>query len=231
MTLKVKKTMPLQKLIWLVLLLSMVSISAPAKEVKEYYESGELKEEKNIENGAPHGPARVFYKSGSLKEEATYDRGKLLSKKSFRPDGKDEYSMYYDERGRKVETETKFYASGKKFRENTLINGKLEGWEKEYYPNGKLRAERHYVAGKKEGEARGYYQNGNVQGDWYFKNGVPSAATIFYPTGEKHLVHKFKDGRIHGETKEYDKKGEVMAIRMYKDDRMVERRRVKHSVW
>lgn len=219
--------MSLRNLICIVLLLATLPFSLMAKEEKEYYESGEIKAEKNYEGNQLHGPSREYYKTGELKEESTYDRGKLVSQKTYRVDGQQEYSMYYDERNRKIETVVKFHPSGKKFRENTMINGKREGWEKEYYPSGKIRAERHYENGKKEGEARGYYSNGNVQGDWRFKNGVPTAATIYYPTGQKHLVHSFKDGRIHGETKEFDKNGEIMATRIYKNDRMVKRVRKK----
>jgi antitoxin component YwqK of YwqJK toxin-antitoxin module len=91
-----------------------------------------------------------------------------------------------------------------------------------------MKAERNYKNGKKEGSARGYHSNGKLQGDWVFKNGMPTAATIYYRSGEKWLEHRFKEGKLNGITKEYDKEGSLIAERYYKDDKLVERKIIIH---
>jgi uncharacterized protein len=165
---------------------------------------------------------KEFYDTGELKNEKVYVEGKLEKEKRFRIDGRVEYEMYYDGH-KKIEKEAQFYASGELFRERTRIDGLMEGIEKDYYPSGKLKAERNYVSGKRSGKAQGFYENGQVQGDWRFVEGAPVSATIYHPNGQKNMVHEFSDGKLNGWTKEYDVKGKLVAERLYKDDKMVKR--------
>lgn len=166
-----------------------------------------------------------YYKTGELKAEHTYELGKLVAQKKFRRNGNLEYEMKYNAEGDKIETQIEYYSTGEVFRQRNLINGKREGLEIEYYSNGQKKAERNYKNGKKEGSAKGYHINGNVQGEWIFENGEPVRATLFYSTGEKWLLHTDFDekGMLNGVSKEYNKKGKIMALRYYKNNNMIER--------
>ncbi len=171
---------------------------------------------------------KEYYDTGELKAETTYKQGKIESKRTFLKNGKLERETKYLE-DKKYETRIEYYTTGELFRERQLLDDKLEGLEKEYYPNGKVKAERNYKEGKRHGNAMGYYMNGNLQGDWEFEEGVPVKATLFFSTGEKWLEHTDFDkfGRLNGVSKEYDKEGNFVARRYYKDDIMVKREPVR----
>ncbi len=175
-----------------------------------------------------HGLTKEFYETGELKAEHTYKSGKLIAQKKFRRNGSLEYEMKYNKEGNKIETQIEYYQTSELFRQRNLINGKREGLEIEYYRNGQKKAERNYKNGRKEGSAKGFHINGNVQGDWIFEHGEPAMATIFYSTGEKWLLHTDFDrkGMLNGVTKEYNKEGQLMALRYYENNGMIKRRRI-----
>lgn len=201
--------------------------SPPQKDLKtEHYESGAIHFEYTYVEGQLDGLTREYYETGEVKSEKNYEKGKLVFQRDFRNNGQLEYEMKYDSKANKNETQIEYYPSGELHNQRTLVNGKREGLEIEYYQNGQKKAERNYKNGKKDGNAKGYYNNGNLQGDWEFKEGSPVAATIYYRSGEKWLVHKFTDGKLNGITKEYDKDGKLIAERIYKNDQLLERRRV-----
>ncbi|MCP4697445.1 MAG: hypothetical protein GY862_11420 [Gammaproteobacteria bacterium] len=213
------------RIFWFAVIL-ILSLGANAKTVKKYYPSGELHFQESMAGRKKHGLTQEFYETGELKVEAQYNHGRLESKKKYRKDKKLEYKFYL-EKGKKVEIKYTYHPSGSLFREQPFVGGKQEGLEKDYYPSGKKKAERTWIDGKKEGRAIGYYEHGQIQGDWEFEDGAPVDATIYHPNGRKNLVHEFKNGRIHGETKEYSSKGKLKAIRIYRNDKLMKRKRVK----
>jgi antitoxin component YwqK of YwqJK toxin-antitoxin module len=207
-----------------------LSVNAYSEIVEKFYESGALQFKYNYLNGKLQGQSKEYYETGELKAEYVYRSGKLVSQKNYRHNGDIEYELKYQD-GVKYETEISYYATGELFRQRTLVNGKREGLEIDYYRSGQKKAERNYINGKKEGSAKGFHINGKVQGDWIFENGEPIYATIFYSTGDKWLIHEDFDehGRLNGVSKEYDKEGNLMALRYYKNNDMVKRKRV--SKW
>lgn len=215
------------KLLMIMMMILVVS-SIQADDIdKKYYDSGALQFQYEYRNGKLHGTIEEFYETGELKAEYNYRSGDLISKKTFSRDGKLEYELRHKNND-KYETQLEYYQSGELHLKRSLINGKREGLEIEYYRNGNKKAERNYVNGKKEGVARGYHFNGKLQGDWIFKNGEPVSATIYYSSGEKWLVHVFDgNGRLNGTSKEYDKDGNLMAMRYYNDDEMVKRKKIR----
>lgn len=165
------------------------------------------------------------YESGEIKSESIYNsQNKLIAQKKFKLDGKITYEMKMQD-NKKIEYVYMYHPSGELFRKRQLIDGTQEGLEIDFYPSGKKKAQRNYEAGKKNGNAKGYYENGNVQGDWEFKDGIPIAAKIFHMSGDLYLVHEFKNGKIHGKTKEFSSDGSLKAIRHYKNDKMIRRER------
>ncbi|MDM8557258.1 toxin-antitoxin system YwqK family antitoxin [Candidatus Parabeggiatoa sp. HSG14] len=214
------------KIVCLAIML-FLSITAQSQETRTFYESGTVHFEYRYLNNQLHGTTKEYHESGEIKAELIYKASKLIAKKEFRRNGDIEYVLKYED-GKKVETQLEYYSSGELFRQRILVNGKRDGLEIEFYRNGKKKAERNYQNGKKEGSAKGYYVHGKLQGDWIFKNGEPSFATLYYSTGEKWLIHSDfdKDGLLNGVSKEFDKKGNLKAIRYYQDNEMVKRRRV-----
>ncbi len=205
------------------LLFISLTVVGYAEEEKKFYPSGAVHFIYNKSaTGKLNGVSKEFYENANIKTEFTYDNGKLMAEKRYRGDGQVEYEFEL-KNSKKHEILRKFHPSGALFRERLLINGIQEGIERDFYPDGKIKAERAYKNGKKEGSAKGFYRNGKIQGDWIFENGVPVAATIFYLTGEKHLIHEFKDGKIHGVTREYDKNGTLKAERHYNNDKLIKR--------
>ena len=215
------------KLVLLAITLVVLSVAAQSQPPVKKYDGGTVQFEYSYRSGKLHGTTKEYYETGELKAEHDYKMGRLIGKREFRRNGDLEYELRY-ENGQKVETKIRYYATGERFRQWVLVNGKREGIELDFYRDGQKKAERNYINGKKEGSAKGFHINGRVQGDWLFENGEPSAATIFYSTGEQWLVHTdFNDkGMLNGTSKEYDKAGNLMAIRYYKDNEMIKRTRV-----
>jgi len=215
-----------------VILLSILSfllipMSLAAPKDKTYYDSGEIHFEYSYQAGKLNGITKEYFETGELKAEVNYRDGKLDWKKEYLRNGKLKHELRLSG-GKKYETEIQYYPTGELFRERTLINGKRHGLEIDYYKNGKKKAERNYINGKKEGNAKGYHNNGNVQGDWYFEDGVPVKAIIFYRSGERWLEHTdFIAGRLNGISQEYDKEGNLIALREYQEDQLIKRRRFR----
>ncbi len=218
------------KLVLTVIMLLVSVMVQSAEETNEYYENGALQFSYSYRNGSLHGITKEYYETSELKAELDYRSGKLIAKREFRRNGDLKYELKY-EGGNKIETELTYYPTGELFRQRTFVNGRIEGLEIDYYRTGQKKAERNYVNGKRDGSAKGFHINGNVQGDWIFESGEPVFATLFYSSGEKWLIYSHFDekGRLDGASKEYDKKGNLMAIRYYVKNEMVKRRRI--SPW
>jgi antitoxin component YwqK of YwqJK toxin-antitoxin module len=218
------------KLVLTVIMLLVSVMVQSAEETNEYYDNGALQFSYSYRNGSLHGITKEYYETSELKAELDYRSGKLIAKREFRRNGDLKYELKY-EGGNKIETELTYYPTGELFRQQTLVNGRIEGLEIDYYRTGQKKAERNYVNGKRDGSAKGFHINGNVQGDWIFESGEPVFATLFYSSGEKWLIYSHFDekGRLDGASKEYDKKGNLMAIRYYVKNEMVKRRRI--SPW
>jgi len=208
-------------------MLVLSSVAAHSLETEKYYDNGVLQFKYSYRNGKLHGITEERYETGELKAEFEYRAGNLVAKREFHRNGDLKYALKL-EGTKKLETRRKYYPTGELFREWTLVNGKTEGLEIDYYRNGQKKAERQYENGKRHGSAKGFHINGKVQGDWIFERGEPVFATLFYSTGGKWLVHKDFDskGRLNGSSKEYDKEGNLMAIRYYVKNEMVKRRRI-----
>jgi len=119
----------------------------PDGTIKEYYESGDFKEECNYKSGKREGISRWYYETGVLKGERNYKEDKL--------DGI--IKWYYD--------------TGSLGTEFNYKSGKLEGLTKLYWENGNIKAEHYYEDGKREGINKQYYNSGELRFIYIFKNG------------------------------------------------------------
>ncbi len=205
----------------------ILSVTVYAETVQKLYDNGKVHFEENYQDGKLHGLIKEYYETGELKTEIKYRVGTIVTKKEYRRDGQ-VGNEFKTRNGQTFEIKRWYYPTGDLFRERHLIDGKIEGLEIDYYTDGQKKAERNYINGLKEGSARGFHFNGEVQGDWTFKNGEPIAATLFYSTTEKWIEHSdFNEkGQLTGTSREYNKKGKLMALRYYENYDMVARIRI-----
>ena len=54
---------------------------------REYYESGNLKYEAQGRSGKPDGMAYTYYENGKVLYQDSYEYGRLMLRKTFRPTG------------------------------------------------------------------------------------------------------------------------------------------------
>ena len=110
-----------------------------------------------------------------------------------------------------------------------MIDGKAEGNGFEHYQNGKLKDKRFY---KNDiiVEAADYYQNGKLNRTFKATEGLRGIITGYYEDGilkasEMNVIQDYSKsgtiGYIHdGESKAYNKKGQIMGILNYKDGKL-----------
>lgn len=135
---------------------------------KEYYRSGELRFENQLENGY----FKEYYKNGAIKISSNYRDLQLhgLWVKYF-PDGSTEWEVEY-------------------------FNGFKHGYYKLYYANNQLKLEGKLKKGKKEGEELQYYENGQLEWNGNFKvNQRVKKWLHFDRNGSKIETIRFKNGK------------------------------------
>ncbi len=102
-----------------------------------------------------------------------------------------------------------YYFSGNKFREGSLLNGRLHGEEIYYFQNGRMGSVQHYTNGKQTGPGTTYYKNGGIRskgvniedwkGEWesYFPDGlIESRGTAPDSTGCYTMINYLSSGKI-----------------------------------
>jgi len=139
-----------------------------------------------------------------------------------------------------------YYSNGKKSSEGTMRNGKPDAYWKTYYENGviksegnrknfeldsiwkfcntagKLTMEISYKNGRKNGIRKTYDENGII--DENFVDDIKQGYTnYYYANGQLQQKIVFKDGLEDGTSFEYDIKGNIISIAVYKKGFLVNR--------
>ncbi len=167
-------------------LLNLVG-SIPDGPVKEYYQTGYLKEIFHYSGNKPEGCARRFYYDGQIWEDMNFKNGKL--------DGP--CLMYY--------------MSGVLWNESFYSAGKLEGVCKTFYENGELEILASYSNGQLDGEYKMFYNNGNLMEVSTFRNNVREGFfTRFYDSGEVELIDEYSKGEVI-RRKRYAENGSLLS--------------------
>ncbi|NTW31826.1 MAG: toxin-antitoxin system YwqK family antitoxin [Bacteroidetes bacterium] len=146
---------------------------------KDYYESGELKDEGTFDNGAKIGLWKFYFKNKKLEQTGNY-------LKNEKPDG--EWKWYYDN-GTIMRTEnysggllngttTEYSDSGTVIVKGEYVDGLEEGFW--FYKFGDIRMEGSYKEGRREGIWTYYFDNGNVNFVGNFFDDNPDGKHIFY---------------------------------------------------
>lgn len=139
---------------------------------KEFYPTGKLCKEYNIENGVLNGILKSYNEKGFLVSEQNFVNGI--------PDG----------------IMKTFYENGKVKYENNFEDGKPQGTSKEYYENGNLKVSS-YLTGEPwaySGFTIIYFENGNIKSESKFSEGNLITATSYDKEGR--ITSEQKDGQV-----------------------------------
>lgn len=185
---------------------------------KEYYETGELKDEGAYEKGLKTGEWKYYFRDGKTFEIGKYAKGKQTGK----------WLWYYDD--------------GKLRRESNFIRGQEDGDFVEYNDSNQLITKGQYSDGMKEGDW--VYQLGNFKSfgkynddmqdsvwtEYYVDNGQirfrgrynqdrPDGEHIwYYPDGKKEWEGKYNLGLKEDKWKYYTPDGLLFLTITYRDD-------------
>jgi tRNA(Ile)-lysidine synthetase-like protein len=248
---KKKDSIVLMKTACVALLVLLFSFSAPlfAQDVsdglvKEAFDNGTPKAEKNYRNGKLNGPFREYYPNGNLLSVGTYRDGQLHGAlKSYYENG----SLFFEKnyfQGQLTGTAREYYPnevlkSLETYKYDTLDglsqyfypnghlkiamnfkNGKLSGISREYREDGMLKNEVNYVDDRLEGLSREYSDDGSLYAVWNYQMDLKDGLSkTFYSSGQVEWEMSFLDGNIDGPNKKYSPDGKLLIEANYKDNK------------
>lgn len=137
------------------------------------------------------------YHSNSTAKKDGSEEGKMI-------DGlKQGIWKYYDENGNLINI--------KNYKNDTL-----HGIQKTYHENGQISDESYYVNGILRG-SKEWFENGKMSSELYFNEfeQSDSISITWFENGQILQIGYLKDGRMIGEWKEYDDKGELVKVENY----------------
>ena len=136
--------------------------------------------------------------------------------------------IYFYENGKNYGIANSYYENGQLYLTGNYVNDKIEGKSFEYYLNGKLKDERFYKNGIIINSME-YYENGRKKRIFKTTEGLRGIITGYYEDGihkssEMSVIQEYdrKGGTnyiMDGESIAYDKKGQVLGIINYKDNK------------
>ncbi|GAA5030100.1 hypothetical protein GCM10011506_18960 [Marivirga lumbricoides] len=153
---------------------------------KEYYPSGNIAYEYNIENGKKNGVALKYYESGELMQKSNWIEGEKVGKAFI------------------------YYKNGKKKYVAEFENSKQHGWTFCYDSLGNLRGKQEFVEGNLHGKFEEYYINGqiSVKGKNNFKERTKVSYEYYENGDHKKYVFQRNDSLIYYKT--YDSDGKII---------------------
>lgn len=161
-----------------------------------YHDNGKIYQEVMYKDNLKHGSGKEFNESGRLIALLQYRYNSLIDK---------ELINRVDSKGKKNGVWRDYYANGNVKSEVNYKHGLLDGYVKDYEENGKLIKMQRYINGKlvvvKDDDNE---QKVEIVND-------------YFPDGSVKTSGGFKDNKAVGIHREYDKKGEVVAGKVYSD--------------
>jgi len=184
---------------------------------KDFYSSGELKDEGKYESNNRTGNWKFYRKDGKVEQTGVfrndkyhglwswyYKDGSIHREEEYFIGAEEGLSIEYSELGDVIakgdyingEKEGKwYYNAGDQIEEGSYITGLREGLWKYYYTDGTLKYSGNYVQGMPDGRHKYYFQNKSLKEDQYYKMGSKEKSW-----------------------KKYDEDGNVILTISYKDD-------------
>ncbi len=118
--------------------------------IKNYYTSGQMKEEGWLLKNKKTAYWYYYYDNGKIESQGSYvDDLKNGFWKSYYPDGKSRWECEF-EKGKKTGWYTEYYSSGDVRVISQYSNGLLDGWYKEYEQDGTIKKMGKYHNGRKD---------------------------------------------------------------------------------
>ena len=184
---------------------------------KDYYSSGELRDEGKYENNMRTGSWNFYRKDGKVEQTGTfrndkihgiwtwyYPSGLILREEEYFIGNEDGSSVQYSELGDIVaegnylsgEKDGKWiYRVGDQIEEGNYIGGLKDGIWKYYYLDNTLKFTGNFIQDLPDGKHKYYYNNKALKEDRYYRMGIK-----------------------HKSWKKYDEEGNVILNIVYKDD-------------
>jgi len=182
---------------------------------KTWYEDGTLLMEGDYLNGEEQGEWNNYWDDGNLKNKASFDKGHLSGDwESYFPNGKElsigkykndmkvgEWRDYFSNGKLKDVKTYKLFKIKRKFNDQILskhvvLESKLHGSSESYSEKDKKLTE------------TGSYKEGEKDGEW----------TAYHPGGRMPaVVSNYKQGKLHGMMKIYNRRGKIMQEIDHKD--------------
>lgn len=186
---------------------------------KCYNDDGTVWMEATYTNDTLNGVMKHNTIDGQLRDEGYYDMDRLISEKSYYPNGRlsgeGKYTgvnwvfKNYDDSGKLTSTmveteidsihyiEKNFYENGQLHFEALYTNGEQNEVEKTYYRNGKLESENTYVNGYSNGPQKDYYENGVLWKDFNeVDNEIDGVYSEYYKDGKLAIQCIYKHGKL-----------------------------------
>lgn len=129
---------------------------------KEYYGTGQLKQEGHRKEGKPEGLWKTYHENGQLESEENYKNGERdgIIKIYYKNGQLEEDSNYKD--GKRNGIFKVYYENGQLHQEGCMRNEDWEGSYKQYYENGQLLEIGNWKNGKMEGIMKRYFNTGQL---------------------------------------------------------------------
>ncbi len=219
---------------------------------KFYYGDGRISSEGMMRNGKPDGYWKTYYVNGQIKSEGNrkdflldslwvfYDeQGNITKKINYKKDKKNGY--YQQFKLVKDSIEHNIMIS-----QELYLNDLKQGTSYYYYDNGKVHYQINYQDNRKHGNALEFDKKGTIISELRYRNDITIAKKrinrfnsngekngtwkYFHPNGKTQTEAYYKNGKLNGYVKEYDKKGQLISSKRYIDGELfVEKEKVEEK--
>jgi len=216
-----------------------VPIYPDVRKVSEYYENGQIKYQKEFENGGKIlTKVRYFYDTKGVRAIFSYNDIQMNGIVNyFHPDGSKNYSLRIINGMRSDCFQSQYPNNSIKatgcFQNDHLVGkykhfhkngkseiaafyndkGELNGDYAEYFENGKVGISAFYKAGKREGKYSEYFESGNKKSDATYDSGaIISNSFAYYDDGalaEEYLIERKNRKGAHNK---YYKSGKIKSL-------------------
>lgn len=183
----------------------------------EYGPSGYVVEIVNYHNGALHGQSREWYDATHIKLEENYVMNNLVgNRKKYYANGQLQLEEVYNQEGKLHGIQMLFHEDGRK---NSLFrydNGQKHGLVVSKYNENNTPKQIILYENGEQKYYKNYFTNYQVQEEFAVLNGELHGICIkYYETGQKRQEYTHVHGKIHGQFLAYGTRGQIILSKIY----------------
>ncbi len=181
-----------------------------------YYDTENLREISDYEDGKINGMIKLYYPSGILKNELTMKNDSVNGLvKFYRNTGGINKSFIYT-KGKKQGNYKEFFSIGSLSFEANMKDDKIEGKAVDYFSSGEKYEVAYYKNGLQEGADTVYFRNGNIAKIKHFKAGKLEGDFVsYYDNKQLRFQGKYKDDNAYGKAISYNRDGTISEEETY----------------